>query len=268
MPNCLNCKASLKDDSRFCSNCGAKVVERITLKSMISEFAENVLGWDNKYFVTLKLMLSKPQIVLSEYALGVRKKYVHPFTFLIIGVTLVLFTFNLFLDDFIAATQEFNIQQINWMAENIGGPYADPDFKAQQLENSKNSQEFILKYFNLLTIVLIPIYTFFTFIVYRKPYNYAEHLVFNAYIQGTSFIATFVFFIISLLVHPLIYTFTTFITVFLYTYAYGKLYSLSVAESILKLFLFILYFIIFSAVMGLLLFAIGYISARLGYSIF
>lgn len=262
MSNCLNCNSLLGEKVRFCSNCGAKIVARITLKGMVSEFAENVLGWDNKYFVTLKLMIVKPQLVLGEYARGVRKKYVHPFSYLIIGVTLMLFALNFFLKDYLEASQELSRKQLEWMGENIGGPYADTDFQKEQLESSKTSQEILLKYFNVLSLVLIPIYTLIAFLVYRKPYNYGEHLVFNSYIQGTSFFATFILFLISVFTSPLVYLLATFITVFLYTYAYGKLYRLSFSESLLKLLLFIGLIIIFSIVVGIVLVAAGFILGR------
>jgi len=261
---CKNCKTLLINESRFCNKCGAKVVDRIDLKSMVSEFAENVLGWDNKYFVTLKLMILEPQLVLGEYAQGVRKKYVHPFSYLIIGVTLMLFALNFFLDDYINASQELNKTQIEWMAENLGGQYSNPDFQKEQLEGSKTSQEIALKYFNILSLILIPIYTFIAFLVYRKPYNYGEHLVFNSYIQGTSFVATFILFLLSVFTSPLVYLLATFITIFLYTYAYGKLYKLSPSESILKLFLFIALIIIFSIVVGVVLISMGYLWGRFG----
>ena len=233
MPNCLNCAYPITDEAKYCAECGAKVIKkRITIKNILSEFAENILGWDNKYFFTLKSLLIQPHIVLIEYTKGVRKKYVHPFTYLIIGATLVLFSFTFFLDNFIDNLQEFNIQLVEHY-ENIG-------FKNLDLERADKVQGDILQYFNIVTLLLIPLYALLTFIIYRRIFNYAEHLVFHAYIWGTCFIIVLIFFYLSLLTHPLTYSITTLSIWFIHAYVFGKLYQLSVGKSILKLLLFII----------------------------
>lgn len=238
MTNCLNCHNNISKEALFCPNCGAKVItERITLKRILSDIAETIFGWDNKYFYTLKSLIIRPHLVLEDYVKGVRKRYVHPFTYLIIGATLVLFSFTFFLDNFMEHLNEFNIK----LAEN----YKNIGVKNLDLQSTDKIQSEILKYFNIVTLLLIPLYSLFTFIIYRKTFNYAEHLVFNAYIQGTGFIIALIFFYISLLTHPLVYSLALFGTWVFHAYVFGKLYRLDAGISILKLVLFHIMLIIF-----------------------
>lgn len=242
MTNCLNCDESLAKESAFCASCGAKVVtQRITLKRITTEVAETIFGWDNKYFVTLRALVIKPHVVLNEYVSGVRKRYVHPFTFLIIGATLVLFTFTLFLDNFMEDLQAFNMQMLE---HNKGVGVKNLD-----LERVDHVQSEILKYFNIVTLLLIPLYSLFTYVIYRKTYHYAEHLIFNAYIQGTGFIIALVFFYLSLVSHPLVYTLATVALWFHHAYVFGKLYRLTIGKAILNLLLFLIMFAFFTAIM-------------------
>ncbi|TAI47870.1 DUF3667 domain-containing protein [Flagellimonas allohymeniacidonis] len=259
MPNCLNCHEPIAKKASFCLYCGAKVVqERITLKRILSDFVETFFGWDNKYFFTTWSLVVRPHVVLEEYASGVRKKYVPPLTYLIIGATLVLFSLTFFLDTYMNDLQGIN--------ENLKASFGIPEVKNTEGLEGQVSQEIqgqIIKYFNLVTLILIPIYALFTSLIYRKTYNYAEHLVFNSYIQGTSLVFIFIFFYISLLTHPFIYSITTFITIFLYLYSFGKLFKLDAGTSILKLFLFLVMFVIFIVVFIALLVGIALLISKL-----
>lgn len=237
---CKNCKNDIAETSGFCNACGAKVItNRITVKGLISDVVQNVFGWDNKFFFTVKTIVSKPGVLLREYFEGTRKKYVNPFTFLAIGMAISLFAFTAFDEEFLSVMGEFNKAQLDWFAESFGGPFADPVFQAEQLQQSSNTSRIMLKYFNLLVIVLMPFYTFLAFLVYGKPFNYGEHLVVNCYIQGFSFLTTTFVFFVSILFHPAFYIIIYPLLVFYYTYVYGKLYKLSVGQSILKIIIFL-----------------------------
>lgn len=256
MTKCLNCYQRLSKEASFCANCGAKIVtQRITLKGITTEVAETIFGWDNKYFVTLRGLILKPHLVLKEYVCGIRKRYVHPFTFLVIGATLALFTFSFFLDNFIADLQAFNLQMIK--GNNGVG------IKNLDLDQVDHIQAEILKYFNIVTLLLIPIYSLFTFIIYRKTFNYAEHLIFNAYVQGTGFIIVLVFFYLSLATHPLVYIMATMALWFYHTYVFGKLYTLNIWASILNLLLFFIMFAVFIVMVITLVVLVALLIANL-----
>ena len=129
--------------------------------------------------------------------------------------------------------------QIEWMSEVMGGPYSSPEFQEQQMEQSAKINRITLKYFNIFVVLFMPLYTFLAFFVYRKPYNYGEHLVVNSYVQGISFLSSMILFLIAILVHPAFFLMITLpLLVLYYTYIYGQLYRLSIGRSVLKVLIF------------------------------
>jgi hypothetical protein len=243
------------------------VNDRITIKNIAVDAFQNVFGWDNRFFLTFRKLITSPKIILSEYLNGTRKKYINPFTFLGIGSAIAIFFFNFFADDFLALQVDSNKQTIEMtskiMSSKFGSDFDVESFKKDQLELITKMNTLTLKYFNILVLLLIPIYTFIAKLVYRKPYNYAEHLVINSFIQGITFWITTVVFIISIYTSPTVYLLSVFLSIFFYTYAYGKLYNLTIAESILKVFLFLAILVGTIIVFFILSIAFGYILAAL-----
>lgn len=259
--NCKNCQNKLTESDNFCNNCGAKIInERLTFKALMTDVAERLLKWDNNLFVTIKKLITHPHIVFQGYIDGVRKKFVNPLTFFAIGIAISIAVINQFHDEYIAMSQSFNEAQITVIDDQIVKPTIvettgiisgdttkvnkaieqKKDFKEEQLKQGEEFQEMILKHYNLVSFLLLPFYTFLSLLVFGKRYNYAEHLVANAYIQGLTFIVMSVLLVISVLVHPAIYSFVIPLTMFYYSYSYGKFYQLTVWQSILKLLKFIL----------------------------
>lgn len=214
---------------------------------------QNVIGLDNTYFRTIKVMFSNPQEVLTDYVSGVRKRYFPPFGFFAIGAALALFAFQQFSDDYIAISQGINESQLD-VIEKTMDPDKKIDLEARQnqLKDSEEIQRTILRYFNLFSFVLLPFYALLGFIVYRKPYNFGEHLVANAYMQGVTFLFSLVFFLFSLWLGPELYMISMVFVIAYYTYAYGKWYKLSFGKSLLKLLKFILVLVAFLLVVTLL----------------
>lgn len=261
---CKNCKSPILKASKFCNNCGAKIItERLTVKNLWSDVTQNIFGWDNKFFFTIKSLIIKPGELLSEYFDGTRKKYVNPFTFLAIGMAINLFAFTAFDEEFLSVMGDFNKGQLDWFANNLGGIFTDPEFQAEQLQKSAKTSRVMLKYFNLLAILFMPFYTFLAFLVYRKPFNYGEHLVVNCYIQGFSFLTTSIVFFISILLHPAFYLLIYPLLILYYTYVYGKLYKFSVGQSILKIIIFLAVLMGAILLLGILGVASGYLYAVL-----
>lgn len=261
--NCKNCGFSLNDNSNYCLSCGAKVVGTITLKGIISDFVENAFGWDNKYFVTFSGLLIRPGKVISSYLGGTRKRYMNPMGFLLINLTIVLFIFNVFSEEYLSMARSAVKEQTAWMAENLGSIYAEESFQRENTERSMQIQKFILNYMNITTLLSLPIYALFSWIVFRKKHNYGEHLVINAYLQGFIFIFSSLFFILSINSSPAFYYLNFVIIVFFYCFTYKQLYNLSIAEIILKLLIFIGVLILALLVITVLLIIVGVAFALL-----
>lgn len=240
--NCKNCNTQIEDSANFCQSCGGKVVtNRITFRQIIKDMLRNILGLDNTYLRTLKGMFVSPQLVLTDYMNGVRKRYFPPFGFFTIGAALALFAFQQFSEDYIAISQGINESQFEVIDQTL-----EPDKKMDQeivqesLEDTEEIQRTILRYFNFFSFLLLPVYALMGFIVYRKPYNFGEHLVANAYMQGVTFLFTLIFFLLSLVIDPSLYMISMIFVMVYYTYAYGKWYNLSFGKSLIKLLLFLL----------------------------
>jgi len=243
--NCKNCKSELNENDNFCNECGAKVIkERITVKSLFSHLLIS-LGWDSNFFITLRYLISKPQIIIREYINGTRKKYTNPFTFFAISLAISLFVFNQYSEQFILMNTTMNIQQTNQL-EDVSETITKNSNKGLEMLGFKNQTElnksiakFQLKYYNLISFLYLPLFTLIAFLVFRKPYNYGEHLVINTYFLGiTTFfgVLSFVFSLISkfnILFYAIIFTFIY------YSYAYKKLYELSFGGILLKILKFI-----------------------------
>jgi hypothetical protein len=272
--NCKNCQDPLEENAQFCDNCGAKVIkQRITLKFLLAELFA-VLGLESLYIITFKKMILAPQEVLNEYLTGVRKRYVNPFAFLAVGAALSLVTFNFFSKEFkemqlnaeTAQTKEMRIlaEQDLSTIKNI----SKEEFTA--LKKKQNSAKiglkfqeeylnFFLQYFNLITFLFLPFYALISKWTFRKPHNFGEHIVMNAYLQGFTMYISVITFFISMYTHPLVYMGSMLLYILYYLFAFGKLYHLSFGESIIKLLRFIFVLIIVSiitVIVVLLLFVI------------
>ncbi|TCI92688.1 DUF3667 domain-containing protein [Tenacibaculum sp. M341] len=259
--NCKNCDHALEDDDLFCENCGAKVIkERITTKFLLRELLAS-LGWDSLYWRTLKKMFTKPQEVLTEYVGGTRKKYINPFSHLLIGTALFLAVINIFKKDFDNILYAINKEQVELSKKDltkIKGTISDAEFK--DLTRRKETavmvlkyNDFMLKYFNIIVLLFIPLFAFISKLTYKKPYNYGEHIVMNAYLYGTSMYFSITVLILAVLIHPKIYYSTTFIFMIYYLLVFSKIYKHSFGKAILKLLRFLLLFLLTMLVFMLLL---------------
>lgn len=263
--NCKNCNYEIGESARFCPNCGAKVVnQRLQFRQMMADMFRNLIGMDNNYVRTLKMMLLSPQVVFTDYLGGVRKRYFAPFGFFAIGAALALFVFNQFSEHYIAMSTGMSEAQVEMIDDTIEPEKKmDSEDVQAQMELNEKIQRFMLRYFNLFSFLLLPIYSLMGFIVYRKPYNFAEHLVANAYMQGVTFLFGVVFFLLSLMINPTLYTGSIVLVIFYYTYAYGKWYRLSIGKSLLKLLLFLLLLVGMAAILLLVGVIVGVIASMI-----
>jgi len=237
---CKNCEHPLNENEFYCEHCGAKVItDRLTIRALLNQLSTDVLGWDNKYLKTVVDILVRPKKMFEAYLGGTRKRYMNPLAFMLIGLTISIFIFNSFREEYLNISYQASKSQTEWIAENFGGIYKSPEFQKQQLESSKKTQEFILKYFNLFTFLLLPFYALLSKLTFGKPLNYAEHLTINTYLQGISFVSTPILFVLSVWLNPNLFFFGLLLTIVLYCYVYKKLYHLNFGEVILKLMVFV-----------------------------
>ena len=73
---CKNCNSEIID--LYCSKCGQKDTELLSVKAIVREFTDNVFSFDSRFFITLKYLMTKPGFLTTEYWAGKRTKYLPP----------------------------------------------------------------------------------------------------------------------------------------------------------------------------------------------
>lgn len=264
MMTCKNCSGDLVSTSKYCNNCGAKIVnERITLKKIWKNFAVEFFGWDNKYLSTAKKLFTSPDTVLRSYLDGVRKKFISPFAFLAIGAALAMLVFNQFSDTYVELSQPLNEQQFELIHKKLLNPESEmelAEMKAEYLQTMTDASKDVIQYFNLFAFLILPIYAFIAFIVFGKPHNYAEHLVINCYIQGFMFLVNIIVFFLSILFTPTLFFLSFPISILYYLYVYVLLNNYDSKTIAIKVLKFVGLLLIIPVIIFSLGFFIGMIS--------
>ena len=244
---CKNCSLVLKTDYSYCPKCGAKIIlNRITLKNLFNEFTESFLNVDNTFLKTFLTLFKKPEDVIDGYINGVRKKYVNPLNYLALSIILSSLLFWILKNG-------YGIKLIETKTNNSGINVPDLDF--------------LMDYQALTTYLFLPIFALMTLITFLdiKKYNYAEHLVVNAYVVAQYSIIQFLICIPLLGMFDINYTnfnfyYLIFVVLYLY-YCLKKIYKITILSTLTRAFLFsfqfILLFIMFGFLFAIYMFATG-----------
>lgn len=84
--HCPNCGHEPFNTS-YCPNCGQRKLSekdhRIT--TLLNEFAEDILNLDNSFIRTVRTFFIKPNVYITEYLKGARKKYLSPIKLFILS---------------------------------------------------------------------------------------------------------------------------------------------------------------------------------------
>ena len=183
--NCKNCEETLALGTKYCPECGAKVLtNRLTLRYLLSEIYHAFFSIDsNKPVRTFIDLLKKPEQVIGGYIDGVRKKYIHAFGYFTIAVTFSSIFYFIFLKFF---------------PETLDGMLMFQNNNVAQMELGRSIFRSVFEYQTLLFFALVPILALLSWIVFynKKKYNYAEHLIINLYCYSqASIISVALFFL-------------------------------------------------------------------------
>lgn len=239
--NCKNCENLFKEAVDYCPKCGAKVIRnRITLRNLFEDFAEQFLNYDNKLLKTFFHLFYKPEVVIGGYINGVRKRYVNVLSYFAIAVTISGLQFYIF-NKFYPELLDFSAMAVNENAERM------------QETIFKNVQEF-----HTITMFLyIPIYALMAKIVFwrNKTFNYMELWVMFMYILShLSIIGAFIVLVGALFGMPVGYLGVILTPIqFLYSaFCLKRLYKLDLFQIIVKSLIFFVvgfFFIIFAVIL-------------------
>jgi len=134
-------------------------------------------------------MTTAPGKVANAYNSGVRKRFANPWKYMLISLTVL--GLYLYFNPF-PAIEGFSPQDGLETGYEIGGGdlsnEEEMDEQLKRAEDINKSMEALLtnpNYYNISFFLLIPVYALISFLIFRKfQYNYAEHLVLNAYVSA------------------------------------------------------------------------------------
>lgn len=241
--NCKNCNSPLNINDRFCATCGAKIIKnRLTLKTITSEFFETFISWDNQLFKTFKLLITKPESVIVSYINGTRKRYVKPFTYLLIALSLYGIFLN-FANDLYVAVFSNGFKFNN---ENIS-------FDKEYIQRMKKITMLSTKYFNFFMMLMIPFYSLLSKKAFKK-YNFVEHIIIITYIQAETFISSTFLISILILFNVNILLANSIISPFAYIYlfyVFMRVFKLSFIDTLVNFLIMIAYLILITIVISI-----------------
>lgn len=235
---CKNCGLEFKTDHNYCESCGAKVIRnRLTLKNVWDDVAENVFNFDHSFWRTVVDLTLRPGQVMQSYFDGVRKRYMNPIAY--IGIAITLSGIMLLL------MRKVLLEGISF--ELPGMPAMDPEVMSKIMQVTMDFNTFVF-------ILYIPVIAISGWLVFnQKGFNFTEYLVAGIYILAHFSILTTPISTLILYLKPDVYMFYSLITIVLMaTYALFVLNSMDKA-SILRSILFLMLFGIGYLGMGIML---------------
>jgi len=177
--NCLNCGRPITDN--FCSNCGQKKYKRIDKKYLVDEIQYSLIHTNKGFFYSVKNILLNPGKTAKDFIDGNRVNHYKP-----ILLAFVLSGISAYISYKVIGMNE--IMEEHYTKEKIPKTFIH------------NYMTIISSYSSFMMLLLIPIVSLFTKLMFRKwGQNYYEHVIMNAYIQSC-----FTLFSIILL-YPILY---------------------------------------------------------------
>lgn len=161
---CKNCQHLYT--GQYCNVCGqAADTHKINLHYMWHDIQHGLFHVDKGILYSFKELYTRPGHTIREFIDGKRVKHFKPLSLVIVLATMYGFMYHY-----------FNISVI-----------PEVDFSENPEEKSviEKLNLWLSMHLSLTHVVLIPVYALFSYLFFRKQgYNYAEHLILNAYSIG------------------------------------------------------------------------------------
>lgn len=165
--HCKNCATAL--NGNFCSNCGqAADTHRLNLHYLWHDIQHGLLHFDKGIFYSIKELYTRPGHSIREFLEGKRVKHFKPFSMVIILATVYAFLSHvLHLDHSTGISVKNSGSGSEAAAMYIG--------------------QWITHHYTLSRLLSIPLLALSTWICFHKQkYNFAELLVFTAFVTAQS----------------------------------------------------------------------------------
>ncbi len=156
---CKNCSEIFAGN--FCSNCGQNAHEhRINAHYFLHDIPHSVFHVDSGFFYTVKMLFTKPGLMVQEFLEGKRIKYFRP-----IGYVMVM-----------TALSALLVKFLDWLTSKV---LAHNGVKIHETHN------FFEHYFSVFIFLMIPLASLVTWLFFvKKKYNFWEHFLTNTYIAA------------------------------------------------------------------------------------
>ena len=245
---CKNCNSELV--GLYCSECGQKNSQLLSIKETLKEFTDNVFSFDTRFFITLKYLITKPGLLTTEYWLGRRTKYLPPLRLYLVMSLMYFFIssiinpgtdISLYKSDFRENPFQFELGN---SSPAIVAPFVDffqENFnKGVMVAEKKELTEHDLVWSNMPTamFILMPFMAFCVYLLNKKKKQlYSYHLITVLHFHS------FIFFIFTLEeIVPIIEIFTKLYLLYYIFFMFKNIYQDSWIWNSLKLTtLFVLY---------------------------
>jgi len=243
MTHCKNCGSAIEERQNYCSHCGAKIIRnKLTVQYLSGEFFESFWSIDsNKPLLTFIDLFRRPIDVIQGYIEGLRKKYINPYGYFTIALTLTgLYTF-------------INLKYFPEYLDNRG-----LEVNNGERDITLEVTTMMMEHMNLITFLFIPILTLLSRLTFlkNKKYNLAEHLITHLYAYSHISIV-FAILILFSFSNQSIFGIINYASIPIYIIYYGyifkKIYTLSPWKIILKSLLFLLLILLIFLLMSLLI---------------
>jgi hypothetical protein len=218
-------------------------VKRITIAQVFQSMFD-AFNVDRGGIFTAKQLFIDPGNAVRDYLGANRYHYTPPFRLLIITTAVALFAISI--ADFTEAMTAGFTKDISDSVNETKTEKVDITKEVTQLLYELSS------YHNILLWTLLPFLTFFSWLMnLKKPFNFAEHFVFQTYLSCVSNILSFLFPLDHILPLWLTFVIVYMGVFFYYVYGYKEFLKKSWMASFLEV-LFVLFFgsIIWSTVLG------------------
>jgi len=251
---CKNCNSELV--GLYCSECGQKNSQLLSIKETLKEFTDNVFSFDTRFFITLKYLITKPGLLTTEYWLGRRTKYLPPLRLYLVMSLMYFFIssiinpgtdISLYKSDFQEKPFQFELDKSSPKYDpspEIVAPFVDffkENFnKGVMVAEKKELTEHDLVWSNMpaAMFILMPFMAFCVYLLNKKKKQlYSYHLITVLHFHS------FIFFIFTLEeIVPIIEIFTKLYLLYYIFFMFKNIYQDSWIWNSLKLTtLFVLY---------------------------
>jgi len=173
---CKNCDNEF--EGKFCNECGqSAMTHRLNIKFLWHDIQHGLFHFDKGIIYSLKQLCTKPGITINEYMAGKRVGHFKP-----LSLVVVLATVYGLLKHFFVHNEELTGKVI------ING-------SAVSTATLNTIVEWVNSHNAIMALIVIPFYALASFLAYREEgYNYAEHLVLNAYTSSLRLLITLITF--------------------------------------------------------------------------